>query len=169
VCGGDLQLSPLQILAQIVETCSGKNFIAFWDSGSQVTMLTHRKAVAAGLMCEPANPLLVKGFKSKGLLLDMGYHIPLKTKDREMRTMLAYAIDEIITDVNCSLDRDAAVKPMLMIFGDQGGQLCLSLLLLADGGRFLLLPPHHRQNTSGPEVQDLHPESGTGGLGPAPW
>ncbi len=56
-------------------------------------------------MLEPAAPLLVKGFKSEGLLLDMGYHIP---QDWDMRTLLAYCVHEIVTDINCSVDREAA-------------------------------------------------------------
>jgi hypothetical protein len=52
--------------------------------------------------------LLVKGFKSKGQLLDTDYHIPLRTKDGDMHTLFAYSVDEIVTDVNCSLDKKAA-------------------------------------------------------------
>jgi hypothetical protein len=52
--------------------------------------------------------MIVKGFKSAGLLLDTGYHVPLKTKDRDMHTLFASGIDEIVTDINSSLDREAA-------------------------------------------------------------
>ncbi len=52
-------------------------------------MLTHRKAAAAGLMPEAADPLVVKGFRSDGVLLEMGYHVPLKTKDGDMHTLFA--------------------------------------------------------------------------------
>ncbi len=58
-------------------------------------------------MPKPAAPLLVKGFQCEGLLLDMGYHIPL-SEDGNMRNLLAYCVDEIVTDINCSLDREAA-------------------------------------------------------------
>jgi hypothetical protein len=95
------------MLAQRVETCGGEDLITFWDSGSQVTLLTHRKA-AAGLMPEPAAPLIVKGFKSEGLLLDTGYHVPLKNKVGDMHTLFAYGVDDIVTDVNSSLDREGA-------------------------------------------------------------
>jgi hypothetical protein len=71
----------MQMLPQRVETPSGNEFIAFWDSGSQVTMLTHRRAAAAGLQPEEAAPLNMKGFRSEGVVLDKGYHIPLRTKD----------------------------------------------------------------------------------------
>jgi hypothetical protein len=47
---GTSQPRPLQMLAQRVETCSSEDLTAFWDSGSQVTMLIHRKAAAADLM-----------------------------------------------------------------------------------------------------------------------
>jgi hypothetical protein len=77
------------MLAQRVETCDGEDLIAFWDSCSQVTMLTHRKAAAAGLMPEATDPLVVKGFRSEGVLLETGYHVPLKTKDGDMHTLFA--------------------------------------------------------------------------------
>jgi hypothetical protein len=51
---GTSQPRPVQMQAQKVETCGGEDLIAFWDLGSQVTMLTHRKAATAGLMPEPA-------------------------------------------------------------------------------------------------------------------
>jgi hypothetical protein len=94
------------MLAQRVETCGGEDLIAFWDSGSQVTMLTHRKAAAAGLRPVAADPLVVKGFRSEGVLLETGYHVPLKTKDGDMHTLFAYGMDEIVTEVNSSLDQE---------------------------------------------------------------
>ncbi len=103
-----LQPRPVQMLAQRVETCGGEDLIAFWDSGSQITVLTHRKAAAACLMPEPAAPLIVKGFKSEEVLLEMGYHVPRRTKDGEMHTLFAYSVDDIVKDVNSSLDREAA-------------------------------------------------------------
>jgi hypothetical protein len=71
-------------------------------------MLTHRKAAAAGLKPETAHSLVVKGFRSEGVLLETGYHVPLKTKDGDMHTLFAYGVDGIVTDVNSSLDREAA-------------------------------------------------------------
>ncbi len=71
-------------------------------------MLTHKKAAAAGLMPETADPLIIKGFRSEGVLLETGYHVPLKTKDGAMHTVFAYGVNEIVTDVNSSLDREVA-------------------------------------------------------------
>jgi hypothetical protein len=39
---GASQPRPVQMLALRVETCGGKDLITFWDSGLQVTMLSHR-------------------------------------------------------------------------------------------------------------------------------
>ncbi len=61
-----------------------------------------------GLMPKPTPPLIIKGFKSEGLLLDTGYHVPLRTKDGDTHSLLAYSVDKIVTDVNSSLDREAA-------------------------------------------------------------
>ncbi len=71
-------------------------------------MLTHRKTAVAGLIPEPAAPLIIKGFKSEGVLLETGYHVPLRTKDGDMHTLFAYGVDDIVTDVNSSLDREAS-------------------------------------------------------------
>jgi hypothetical protein len=79
------------MLAQRVETWGGEDLITFWDSGSQVTMLTHKKVAAAGLMPETADPLIVKGFWSEGVLLETGYHVPLRIKEGTMHTLFAYS------------------------------------------------------------------------------
>ncbi len=42
------------------------------------------------------------------MLLETGYHVPLKTKDGDVHTLFAYSIDKIVTDVNSSLDQEAA-------------------------------------------------------------
>jgi hypothetical protein len=83
----------------------GEDLIAFWDSGSQVTMLTHRKAAAAGLMPEAADPLVVKGFRSEECCWR---RVTMSTKDGDMHTLFAYGMDEIVTDVNSGLGREAA-------------------------------------------------------------
>jgi hypothetical protein len=98
--------------AQKVETCVGEDLIAFWDLGSQFTMLTHTQKGGSGGPDARAHPPSthqgIKGFKSEELLLNTGDHLPLKTKDRHMHTLFAYGIQKIVTDVNSSLDREAA-------------------------------------------------------------
>src|SRR5450830_458158 len=100
---------PVQVLAQRVQVggCS-EDFIAFWDSGSQVTMLTHSRAAACGLRSEEAAPLQVQGFNGESTPLGRGYHVPLVTKDGELCTIFAYGVDNITTDLTSCLDREAA-------------------------------------------------------------
>ncbi len=57
---------------------------------------------------EPEAPLIVKGFKSEGVLLDKGYRIPMKTRGGGECTLCTCGVDEIVTDINCSLDLEAA-------------------------------------------------------------
>jgi hypothetical protein len=53
---GTSLLRPVQMLTQMIETRDGAELSVFCDSGSQVMMLTNRKATAAGLMPEPSSP-----------------------------------------------------------------------------------------------------------------
>jgi hypothetical protein len=41
------------------------DLIGFWDSGSQMMMLIHRRVAPARLQPEATTPLYVKGFQSK--------------------------------------------------------------------------------------------------------
>jgi hypothetical protein len=71
----------VHLLAQKFQTNARDELIAFWDFGLQVAMLTHRSVATAGLWPEAAASMHVKDFKSKGVVLAKGYHIPLQTKE----------------------------------------------------------------------------------------
>ena len=74
-----LRWKPIQILAQTIRLGeSEKKLNAFWDSGSQLTMITHKKAAECGLEKHKAPLLEVWAYNSGLMLVDTGYHVPLE-------------------------------------------------------------------------------------------
>jgi hypothetical protein len=53
--------STVQLVAQWVDTQGGKSYLVFWDTGSQVTLTTHKAAQAMGLQALPCYSLNLAG------------------------------------------------------------------------------------------------------------
>ena len=103
--------NPIQMLAKEIEIGNGgMKPNAFWDSGAQLTMVTHAKAMGCGLRRCQAPPLEVLAFDGGATLVDTRYHIPLVTVDREHHAMFAYGVDEIARDLQHSLTNSSVVS-----------------------------------------------------------
>ncbi len=90
----------VQLVAQWVSTKGGMPALAFWDTGSQVTLVTQRMAHALGLMAIPSSPLRLEGIgkghrpraatRFKVLLVDTG---------ARAITVTAYGVDVIMSSL----------------------------------------------------------------------
>ena len=105
-----LRWKPIQMLAQTVKLHGlGKELNAFWDSGSQLTMITHKKAAECGLEKRKAPLLEVRAYNGSLMLVDSGYHVPLEKVDGGSHSIFAYGVELIATDMASSITDKSAV------------------------------------------------------------
>jgi hypothetical protein len=103
------QEAPVQLVTQRIRTAAGKSCVAFWDTGSQVTLMTHKTAKEMGLKPIQGLPLNLMGVgNSQKTRSTVWYKIPLvDTGGGRTVEVAAYGISHI-------MDPLEAVDPGLM-------------------------------------------------------
>jgi hypothetical protein len=91
---------PIQLMAQRIETAAKKPCLAFWDMGSQVTLITHKAAREMGLEPIPGPPLNLMGVgDSQKTRSTVRYKIPLFDTGKRMVEVTAYGMDHIMAPI----------------------------------------------------------------------
>ncbi len=87
----------MQPVAQWVNTKEGVPYLVFWDTGSQVTLTTHKAAQAMKLQAIPSSPLNLEGIgdghRSKATIR---YKVPLVNTGGRVIMVIAYGIEHIM-------------------------------------------------------------------------
>jgi hypothetical protein len=86
----------VQLVAQWISTKGGAPSLVFWDTGSKVTLVTHKAAKAMKLTVIPSSPLRLEGIgdghRSKATTR---YKVPLIDTGGRVITVTAYGIESI--------------------------------------------------------------------------
>jgi hypothetical protein len=102
------QEALVQLVTQRIRTAAGRSFVAFWDTGSQVTLMTHKTAKEMGLKPIQGPPLNLMGVgNSQKTRSTVRYKIPLVDTGGRTVEVAAYGIGHI-------MDPLEAVDPALM-------------------------------------------------------
>jgi hypothetical protein len=73
-------------------------------------MVTHKKVADYGLKLGKAPPLEVTAYNGRMMLVEAGYHMPLRTVDGEIYTIFPYGVDQIATDIMHSITDKTVVE-----------------------------------------------------------
>ncbi len=88
---------PVQLVTQRIRTAAGRPCITFWDTGSQVTLITHEAAKDMGLKPIPGPPLNLMGVgNSQKTRSTVRYKIPLVDTGGRTVEVAAYGIGHIM-------------------------------------------------------------------------
>jgi hypothetical protein len=97
----------VQLVAQWVSTKGGAPALVFWDTGSQVTLVTQKMARALGLTAIPSSPLRLEGIgESHHPRAATRFKIPLVDTGGRMIAVTAYGVDVIMSPL---VGGDAAI------------------------------------------------------------
>ncbi len=90
--------SEVQLVTQWVTTKGGVLSLAFWDSGSQVTLVTQMMAHAISLTAIPSSPLRLEGigdgYRPRAATR---FKVPLVDTGGRVITVTAYGVDNIMS------------------------------------------------------------------------
>jgi hypothetical protein len=85
----------VQLVAQWVSTKGGAPSLVFWDTGSQVTLVTHKVAQAMGLPAIPGSPLRLEGIgDGHRPRSTTRFKVPLVDTGGRVITVTAYGVEE---------------------------------------------------------------------------
>jgi hypothetical protein len=88
----------VQLVAQWVSTKGGAPALVFWDTGSQVTLVTQKMARALGLAAIPSSPLRLEGIgEGHRPWAAMRFKIPLVDTGGRTIAVTAYGVDVIMS------------------------------------------------------------------------
>jgi hypothetical protein len=88
----------VQLVAQSVSTKGGVPSLVFWDTGSQVTLVTQKMAHAVGLEAIPSSPLRLEGIEDGHRpRAATCFKVPLVNTDGRVITVTAYGVDNIMS------------------------------------------------------------------------
>jgi hypothetical protein len=88
----------VQQVAQWVSTKGGPPSLVFWDTGSQVTLVTHKVARAMGLPAIPCSPLRLEGIGDRHRpRAATRFKVPLVDTGGRVNTVTAYGVDNIMS------------------------------------------------------------------------
>ena len=155
----DAHQPPIQLMVQRIATAAQKSCLTLWDTGSQVSLTTHKAARGMRLEPIPGPPLNLKGVgDSQRTRSTVRYKIPLFDTGGRMKEVTAYGIDHIMAPIEA-----VDPKPMRAVFPEvpTGGLEAVSgrVDLLIGHDNFRLFPVEHKR------VQDamlLRSHFGTG-------
>jgi hypothetical protein len=88
----------VQLVAQWVSTKGGMSALVFWDTGSQVTLVTQKAAHTLGLTAIPSSPLGLEGIGEGHLpRAATRFKVPLIDTGGRMIIVTAYGVDVIMS------------------------------------------------------------------------
>ncbi len=88
----------MHLVAQWVTTKGGVPSLVFWDTGSQVTLVTQKMAHAIGLTAIPSSPLRLEGIgDSHRPRAATHFKVPLVDTGGRVITVTAYGVDNIMS------------------------------------------------------------------------
>jgi hypothetical protein len=88
----------VQLVAQWISTKGGAPALVFWDTGSQVTLITQKMAHALGLMAIPSSPLRLEGIgEGHRPRAATRFKVPLVDTGGRMIAVTAYGVDVIMS------------------------------------------------------------------------
>jgi hypothetical protein len=88
----------VQLVAQWVSTKGGVPSLVFWDTGSQVTLVTQKMAHAIGLVAIPSSPLRLEGIRDGHRpRVATRFKVPLVDTGGRVITVTAYGVDNIMS------------------------------------------------------------------------
>jgi hypothetical protein len=88
----------VQLVAQWVSTKGGAPSLVFWDTGSQVTLVTYKVARAMGLPAIPGSPLRLEGIgDGHRPRAATRFKVPLVDTGGRVITVTAYGVDSIMS------------------------------------------------------------------------
>jgi hypothetical protein len=86
------------MVAQWVTTKGGVPSLVFWDTGSQVTLVTQKMAHAIGLVAIPSSPLRLEGIGDNHRpRAATRFKVPLVVTGGRVITVTAYGVDNIMS------------------------------------------------------------------------
>jgi hypothetical protein len=88
----------VQLVAQWISTKGGVPALVFWDTGSQVTLITQKMAHALGLAAVPSSPLRLEGIgEGHCPRAATRFKVPLVDTGGRAITVTAYGVDFIMS------------------------------------------------------------------------
>jgi hypothetical protein len=88
----------VQLVAQWISTKGGVPALVFWDTGSQVTLITQKMARALGLAAIPSSPLRLEGIgEGHCPLAATRFKVPLVNTGGRVIAVTAYGVDVIMS------------------------------------------------------------------------
>jgi hypothetical protein len=88
----------IQLVAQWVSTKGGVPALVFWDTGSQVTLISQKMALALGLVAIPSSPLRLEGIgEGHRPWAATRFKVPLVDTGGRVITVTAYGVDVIMS------------------------------------------------------------------------
>jgi hypothetical protein len=88
----------VQLVAQWISTKGGAPALVFWDTGSQVTLITQKMSHALGLVAIPSSPLRLEGIgEGHRPRAATRFKVPLVDSGGRMIAVTAYGVDVIMS------------------------------------------------------------------------
>ncbi len=85
----------IQLIIQRVQDARGRDCIVLWDSGAQVSLVTHKYAREAGLRRRPASIRITGVGAGSGGESSVQYKALLRRRDGSVAEILPYGVDRI--------------------------------------------------------------------------
>jgi hypothetical protein len=136
---------PAQLVTQRIKTAAGEPCITFWDTGSQVTLMTHGAAKGLGLKPIPGPPLNLMGVgNGQQTRSTVRYKVPLVDTGWRTVEVAAYRMSHIMDPLEeTDLRLMRAVFPEAPTGGIEAIEGKVDLLMGQDN--FRLFPVEHRR------------------------
>ena len=88
------------VVAVNVVRCQNQAINVMWDSGSNISLITHRAAARLGLRGKPINLSIVKVGNDTTSLTSQEYSVPLADLEGKIWSVTAFGIDEITANIH---------------------------------------------------------------------
>jgi hypothetical protein len=136
---------PAQLVTQQIKTAAGEPCITFWDTGSQVTLMTHGAAKGMGLKPIPGPPLNLMGVgNGQRTRSTVRYKVPMVDTGGRTVEVAAYGMSHIMDPLKkIDLRLMRAVFPEAPTGGIEATEGKVDLLMGQDN--FRLFPVEHRR------------------------
>ncbi len=102
----------IQLIIQRVQDARGKECIVLWDSGAQVSLVTHEYAIEAGLKRRPASIRITGVGAGSGGESSVQYKALLRRRDGSVAEILPYGVNRITGNaVSLNLSKAESLFP----------------------------------------------------------